>query len=477
MFESTVATINSARDSLGLRGAVTGTGSLRGVPFLVYREQKQSGGRRIVKREYPLRDTGGANDLGRKLRERTFTAVVLGNSASTQRDALIDALEAAGSAELVHPEFGTQQVMVDSFECRSSADELNIYEFTITVYPAATDNAPQATQNTANAVTNQKDSLFGSLGDTLTSAWQTVQEGTAGATAVLNAITGVFDDVYDAVENIGVLDDVNQLLGAVAAVKGSAEGMLNAPALLAANVLGALDGLSGICDASTAFRAYERLGVHLNKRQASVDVTHIPDAAVSNVAVLFHVASTGALAGQAAAASGVLTQAIDADSVDVTPHSPQLTADATTASSVASAASVSDVIIPATSSTAVTSESTGSVIESDWPQFESRTDIERVAVDIGNALDAAALAAADSGYATDSAAITRLRLLTVQDLRHRGLRLSGVSSVRLARTEPALVTLYRQTGSAQQWQRLARRNGVDNPLFVPGGVDIEVIDE
>lgn len=477
MFESTVAAINSARDSLGLKKPVTGVGSLRGVPFLVYREQKQSGGRRIVKREYPLRDTGGANDLGRKLRERTFSAVVLGDDAGTQRDALIEALEAAGSAELVHPEFNTVQVMVDSYECRSNADELNYYEFTITVYPAATDNAPQATQNTANAVTNQKDSLFGSLGDTLSDAWQTVQEATAGATAVMDAITGIVDDIYDAVENIGVLDDVNKLLGAMTSLKGSVQGLLNAPAMLAANVLGALDGLSGICDASTAFRTYERLGVHLIKRQSSVDVSHIPDTAVSNIAVLFHVASTGALAGQAAAASGVLTQAIDADSVDVTPHAPQLTADSTTTSSVSSAASVSDVIIPTTSSTAVTSESNASVIESDWPQFESRTDIERVAVDIGNALDAAALKAADSGYMTDSAAITRLRLLTVQDLRQRGLRLSGVKTVRLIRTEPALVTLYRQTGSAQQWQRLARRNGVDNPLFVPGGVEIEVIDE
>lgn len=502
MFESTVAAVNQLRDSLGLRGEVAGKGSLRGVPFLVYSEQKQSGGRRIVKREYPLRDAGGANDLGRQLRQRSFSAVVLGSDARAQRDALIDALEAPGSAELVHPEFGNLQVVVDSFECRSSADEQHIYEFSITVWPAAVDNAPQASQDTALAVAKQKNSLFGSLGETLASQWQLVREGTAGATAVLNAITGVFDDIYDAVENVGVLDDVNQLLGAVTALKGSAVGVLmNAPARLADNVLGALDGLAGVCDASTAFRAYERLGIHLRQRQHSIDVSHVPAAASNNVAALFHLARSAALAGQAVAASGVLTQAIDADGVSSAPRTPRLTADALIgatgdaygagsarsgtaansesagASSVAATLSVSDVIIPTGGARALVSTQPDSKIVSDWPLFESRTDIERVAVEIGSQLDAAALAAADRGYATDSAAITRLRLLTVQDLRLRGLRLADVRAVQLARTEPALVALYRQTGNAQQWRRLARRNGICHPLFVPGGITIEVIDE
>ncbi|XIX49973.1 hypothetical protein AB2F98_01685 [Escherichia coli] len=36
---------------------------------------------------------------------------------------------------------------------------------------------------------------------------------------------------------------------------------------------------------------------------------------------------------------------------------------------------------------------------------------------------------------------------------------------------------YRYTGNSRNWQRLARRNGISNPLFVPGGVSIEVINE
>ncbi|HDC1985918.1 TPA: DNA circularization N-terminal domain-containing protein, partial [Salmonella enterica] len=99
--------VSGMRDATGLKkSGVAGQGTFRGVPFLVYREQRQRGGRRLVKREYPLRDTGSSDDLGRKLRERTFTAIVLGDDRDSQRDALIAALEAPGAGELNHPEFG-----------------------------------------------------------------------------------------------------------------------------------------------------------------------------------------------------------------------------------------------------------------------------------------------------------------------------------------------------------------------------------
>lgn len=478
MFQNTLNSVNAFRDSLGLKRADSGQGTFRSVPFLVLNEQKQSGGRRIVKREYPLRDTGGTNDLGRKLRERTFSACVLGKDAATAKDALIEALDAPGAGELVHPDFGSVSVMVDSWECRSKADESGYFEFTVTVYPAATDNAPESQQNTAAAVSQQKESLFGSLGDTLNNAWQFVQEGTAGASAVLDAITGVMDDIYDTVENVGVLQDVNSLLSSLSALKGSVTGLLNQPALLGANVLGALSGLSDILDASTAFSAYGRLNVHLKARQASIDITHKPASAVGNITALFHVAGNASLISQAAATSGVLTQATESGNrASTTPRSPQITASVSRTSSVSSPVPGSQLntITPTVSSSGVVFADDEQ--DNSHPVFESYTDIERVVAEIGAQMDAAAIQAADSGFITDCTGITRMRLLTVYDLRNRGLRLPGVTRITLTRTAPALVALYRVTGNSRQWQRMARRNGVQNPLFVPGGVGIEVMDE
>ncbi len=80
-----------------------GRGAFRGVPFLVWREQRERGGRNIVRREYPLRETGGADDLGPKLAEFTFSVLVMGDDVQTQRNRLRDALRAPGAGELLHP--------------------------------------------------------------------------------------------------------------------------------------------------------------------------------------------------------------------------------------------------------------------------------------------------------------------------------------------------------------------------------------
>ncbi|EDK7065273.1 multidrug DMT transporter permease, partial [Salmonella enterica subsp. enterica serovar Montevideo] len=93
------------------------------------------------------------------------------------------------------------------------------------------------------------------------------------------------------------------------------------------------------------------------------------------------------------------------------------------------------------------------------------------------ALDTVILTASEQGFSTDSVQLTQLRLLVVADLEKRGLQLAGSEMHRLPETMPAMVALYRYTGNSRNWQRLARRNGISNPLFVPGGVSIEVINE
>lgn len=53
----------------------------------------------------------------------------------------------------------------------------------------------------------------------------------------------------------------------------------------------------------------------------------------------------------------------------------------------------------------------------------------------------------------------------------------GATVVTVRTTEPALVTLYRATGNSTGWQRFVRRNGIVDPLFIPGGHSVEVISE
>lgn len=473
MFESTVASINSTRDSMGLKNKnADGVGSFRNVPFLIYREQRQTGGRRIVKREYPLRDKGGAIDLGRKLHEFSFTACLLGKDVENQKGNLIEALDAAGAGELSHPEFGTLQVLVETWECKHSADDLNYYEFTITVYPAAEDNAPEPSADTAAAVSAKKDSLFGSLGDTLSDAWQTVQEATDGAAAVADAISGVFEDISGVIENAGVMGSVNGLLSAITKVKGTATAMVNAPALLAANLLGAFSGLSDVTDSGSAFQAWERLGVNLKRRQSGTSTTHLDQAAASNINTLYYVATVATQTSQAEAASAVLTAALATD--DGLSRTPELTTTTPVSSVSAPSTTQQDSAagITRSDSTSVASENS----PASFPLFESQADIERVTSELGQMLDDSTIAASDAGFTASSLELATFRLVVINDLRTRGIHLANVRNVTLNQTEPALVALYRETGDSLYWQRFGRRNSVPNPLLMPGGVSLEILD-
>lgn len=299
MFEDALNAVNAVRDKTGGGRKTTGKGTFRNVPFLVIEEQKQAGGRRLVKREYPLRDTGGVNDLGKKLRSRTFSACILNSNAETARDeagALMDALDAPGSGELVHPDFGTVDVMVDSWECRTKADELNYYAFTVTVYPSLQDTAPDAETDTSAAVPAQAVAVTGSLGDTLSSVWQTVKDGTAAATAVMEAVTGVIDDISDAVDNLGVTQTVSGLMGSLSAMKGSVTSLINQPAMLASSLMGALSGVSSLCDTRTAFSTWNRLAQRFERRhaatagrQGTITTSYNSPVAEKNIATLNYV--------------------------------------------------------------------------------------------------------------------------------------------------------------------------------------------
>ncbi len=476
MFESTVASVNSLRDGLGALGLKNskpdGKGTFRNVPFLIFRDQRMTGGRRLVKREYPLRDKGGAIDLGRKLHEFSFSACLLGKDAKQLKENLIEALDDAGAGELTHPDFGTLQVLVDTWECRYAADELNYYEFTITVYPAAEDEAPETSADTAAAVTVKKDSLFGSLGDTLSDAWQTVQEATDGATAVADAISGVYDDIASAIENVGILGSVNGLLSAVTQVKGMATRLVNAPKLLAANLLGALSGIASVADNDAGFKAYERIGVNLKRRQAATDTAHLDPAAAANINTLYYVATVATQTSQAEAASAVLTDALATD--DGLSRTPELTTTTPVSSVSTPSTTQQDSVagITRSDSTSVASENS----PASFPLFESQADIERVTSELGQMLDDSTIAASDAGFTASSLELATFRLVVINDLRTRGIQLANVRNVTLNQTEPALVALYRETGDSLYWQRFGRRNSVPNPLLMPGGVSLEILD-
>lgn len=102
----------------------------RGVPFFVENVER-TGGRRTIQHVYPLRDEPYSEDMGRKARTFPIEGFVVGVEYMADRDALLDALETAGTGELVHPHYGTLRVAVANFRVRESSDRGGMAQFSI----------------------------------------------------------------------------------------------------------------------------------------------------------------------------------------------------------------------------------------------------------------------------------------------------------------------------------------------------------
>lgn len=455
----------------------TGKGSFRNVPFLIYKEQRERGGRHIVKREYPLRESGGADDLGPKLPAFTFTVIVQGDDAQAQRKALRDALYASGVGELVHPDYGTLNVLIDNFESRYNVSEQRVVEFTITAVPQANDTAPDAQQDTAAALTQKTGSGLNSVFNTLADGWSVVSDNLHDLQAMMDTVSEKIDALENTVSSVGILQDISAFAASFTAMKGNITSLITSPLRMAQQFAGVLSGLialpsvpamsllrnhtgttpsGSLAIPDEALRSqggtqlYQSLSAFydtLTTQDARRSLTGLTPATQNNIRLLQSVMQSAVVLAQAQTAGNLLTIA------------------------------VAQAGVPAP--VPLSGSGTGTGVDASAPVslLQSAGDVRAVSHALGQSLDAQVLAFSGQGFTRTALALREARLALVEDLTTRGVHLPGTSSVMVRTTEPALVTLYRATGNSVQWQRFVRRNNVIHPMFVPGGQVLEVIDE
>ncbi|EAU2361477.1 multidrug DMT transporter permease [Salmonella enterica subsp. enterica] len=455
----------------------TGKGSFRNVPFLIYKEQRELGGRHIVKREYPLRESGGADDLGPKLPAFTFTVIVQGDDAQAQRKALRDALYAPGAGELVHPDYGTLNVLIDNFESRYNVSEQRVVEFTITAVPQANDTAPDAQQDTAAALTQKTGSGLNSVFNTLADGWSVVSDNLHDLQAMMDTVSEKIDALENTVSSVGILQDISAFAASFTAMKGNITSLITSPLRMAQQFAGVFSGLialpsvpamsllrnhtgttpsGSLAVPDEAVRSqggtqlYQSLSAFydtLTTQDARRSLTGLTPATQNNIRLLQSVMQSAVVLAQAQTAGNLLTIA------------------------------VAQAGVPAP--VPLSGSGTGAGVDASAPVslLQSAGDVRAVSHALGQSLDAQVLAFSGQGFTRTALALREARLALVEDLTTRGVHLPGTSSVAVRTTQPALVTLYRATGNSVQWQRFVRRNNVIHPLFVPGGQVLEVIDE
>ncbi|ECX4309922.1 multidrug DMT transporter permease [Salmonella enterica] len=459
--------------------SLTGKGSFRNVPFLIYKEQRERGGRNIVKREYPLRESGGADDLGPKLPAFTFTVIVEGDDAQAQRKALRDALYAPGAGELIHPDYGTLNVLIDNFESRYNVSEQRVVEFTINATPQANDTAPDAQKDTATALTTKAGNGLNSIFNTLADGWAVVSDNLHDLQAMADTVSGKIDALENTVSSVGIMQDISNFAASFSAMKGNITALITSPLRMAQQFAGVFSGLSELpslpslsllCDK----KRNQSGGTYTGASPAGSLST--PDEAVRS--------QGGTQLYQALSAfhDTLVTQDRQRDLNGLTPAAQanirliqSVMQSAVVLAQVQTAASLLTIAVAQAATPAGTGATTDTPITVSL--LQSAADVQAVSHMLGQSLDAQVLAFSGQGYTRTALALREARLALVEDLTTRGVQLPGVSSVAVRTTEPALVTLYRATGNSVQWQRFVRRNGVVHPLFIPGGSVVEVIDE
>jgi len=202
-------------------------GSFRGVEF-VCPSDDMSFGRRIQSHEYPQREIGWAEDLGKKAREYSLSLFVVGDNYDKDRDKLIEAFEVPGPGTLVHPRFGKMQVVVDQVRKTESTREGGMCRFDVTFIDAGKATFPSASADTAGVVDDAADkTLADSINDF------------ADNFSVLGQAADYVDGVVDEVAN--TFAAVENLIGSVT---GPIADAIRTPGDMAAIITGSMSRIS-----------------------------------------------------------------------------------------------------------------------------------------------------------------------------------------------------------------------------------------
>ncbi|HAX5206067.1 TPA: multidrug DMT transporter permease [Escherichia coli] len=438
-----------------------GQGSFRGVPFLVYQEQRERGGRNVVKREYPLRESGGADDLGPKLPEYTFTAVVTGDDVHEQRSRLRNALRAPGAGELMHPDYGTMKVLINSFESRYNVSEQGVVEFTISVIPVSDDTAPAVTQDTSASLTAQSSSALDSVFSTLANGWTVISEGLHDMSAMAGTVSEKVEALENAISGMGIVQDVSAFAATFTALKGNITALLTTPVRMASSLAGLISALIALPELPSLSTGGTPTG-SLTTSSGSTD-TVVMSQLYSTLSSLRYNLSTQ---DEQRVLTGLTTAAQN--------NIRLLQVVMQSAATLAQVQVAGDLLGTAVSQHAQNSDDNA---DTRIPFLESAPDVSRISSELATSLDTQALTLSSQGYTGAALSLRSARLALTDDFISRGVRLPGAVQVQVRTTEPALVTLYRATGDSTRWQRFVRRNGIVDPLFVPGGSDVEVISD
>lgn len=392
-------------------------GSFRGAAFRSQTHDR-SGGRRIASTEFPGRDEPLIEDLGRKQRQFTIEAHVIGADYRAARDALVEALEAEGPGLLVHPWHGQMMVVVNDYTTSESTDDGGLCSFSLTFGEAGQPVSAPVAVPSGQAASLAADAMQATIPQEFAAKFSI-----SGAAGFVEAAAGALISGMVEVSQIaaGLQGGVGPVLRAYDAglryLPANISALLRAPLNLAHSVLGLVTAVSLLGNSPrTRIAALSRL------IDWQPGLTEFPDVTPSRrreadnrVALLWLF--------RAAAASELVRTAATA------PYASYEDAAAT-------CAAVSD-------------------------------RIEQLSID-----------AADRADDVGSEGYDRLRRALVRDISTRGETLARLYALDVLDTEPALPIanrIYGASGVSARADDIVTRNHIAHPGFIAAGKSIDLL--
>lgn len=252
--------------------------SFRGVEFHVD-EHETTGGRRVQNHEYPNRDENYAEDLGKVTPTFSFTAFLIGAKYKEQLDALIKACNTQGSGKLVHPNYGTKNVLCTNIAPKISSKQGGMATVELTFINAGSKAVPVTSIDLGGLLSSAANALTSSASLSFINNW-VLSNGVAG---LIELINGIAEAAKSAIDNIsagigyaeGMTSDImtttNRLVDVASKIlqmKTKAKTLLSTPDEIASNicvVYNAISSLSG--KNSQSFKTVQNLAKQSNKSE------------------------------------------------------------------------------------------------------------------------------------------------------------------------------------------------------------------
>lgn len=428
--------------------------SIRGVEFEL---DDVSGdiGRRAIPHAYPKREQGYTEDNGRVLLGERISGKVVGTNYYNRLLDVIEAINAPGPCEMIHPWFGVRKIQIGRGSYRLVNREEGVATFSFEVFEVGENLFPTAVRDTASQLSDDAEASQSAANDAFEQAYD--ETATKG---IGDMVDQYLDDLDEFTRGLPSLPtELRDWTDRLQRTKDSVGKLLAYPGELANETMGIFEDIKSVVkDPIRALDVYDSVANRWEGMRAELAVT---GGLSRNIVSDFDSASSVSQYASPAEQQAILANAEAYKNL------------ITTSAAVSKASALSQAIYQA------------SLID-ETQTIASLTGSERQAIVtgqqlkvIGNKLAATlAVLAADAVERGDSALWRNLRQLrqsVLQDTKSRAEQLPQLSVVQPTTTVPVALIAWQETGDTEKRNSIVRRNGLSNPAFVMPNQDIEVI--